>query len=78
MQDFSCLVTFLASALVSASPATNLWSLSLMRGDTLVKSTHVCFPPSHPKTRMSAGRREDLPSNGSVKKFTGASFFAEP
>ncbi|MFS7952198.1 hypothetical protein Hanom_Chr07g00604151 [Helianthus anomalus] len=26
---------------------------------------------------MSAGRRVDLPSNGSVKKLTGASFLAE-
>ncbi|KAJ0895995.1 hypothetical protein HanRHA438_Chr08g0329501 [Helianthus annuus] len=77
MQAFSCLATLAASALVIAWPATNPWSLSPTRGDTPVESTHACFPPSHPKTRMSAGHRVDLPSNGSDKKFTGASFFAE-
>ncbi|MFS7988303.1 hypothetical protein Hanom_Chr11g01033161 [Helianthus anomalus] len=70
MQAFSCLATLPASALVIACPATNPWSLSPTRGDTPVKSTHACFPHSHPKTRMSAGRSVDLPSNGSVKKFT--------
>ncbi|MFS7973766.1 hypothetical protein Hanom_Chr09g00860531 [Helianthus anomalus] len=57
MQAFSCLATLPASALVIACPATNPWSLSPTRGDTPVKSTHACFPPSHQKTRMSAGRR---------------------
>ncbi|MFS8022282.1 hypothetical protein Hanom_Chr16g01437641 [Helianthus anomalus] len=48
MQAFSCLATLPASALVIACPATNPWSLSPTRGDTPVKSTHACFPPSHP------------------------------
>ncbi|MFS7958571.1 hypothetical protein Hanom_Chr07g00680201 [Helianthus anomalus] len=52
MQVFSCLDTLPASALVIACPATNPWSLNPTRGDTPVKSTHACFPPSHPKTRM--------------------------
>ncbi|MFS7943372.1 hypothetical protein Hanom_Chr06g00499561 [Helianthus anomalus] len=77
MQAFSCLATLPASALVIACPATNTWSLSPTREDIPVKSTHACFPHSHPKTRMSEGRSVDLPSNGSVKKFTGASFFTE-
>ncbi|MFS7985656.1 hypothetical protein Hanom_Chr11g01001061 [Helianthus anomalus] len=63
MQAFSCLAILPASALVIACPATNPWSLSPTRGDTPVKSTYACFPPSHPKTRMSAGRSVDLPSN---------------
>ncbi|MFS7964028.1 hypothetical protein Hanom_Chr08g00745281 [Helianthus anomalus] len=50
MQVFSCLATLLASALVIVWPATNLWSLSPTKGDKHVKSTHPCFPPSHPKT----------------------------
>ncbi|MFS7966013.1 hypothetical protein Hanom_Chr09g00768891 [Helianthus anomalus] len=69
---FACLA---ASALVILWPATNPWSLSPTRGDTLVNSTHTCFPSSHPKTRISAGRRVDLHSNGLVKKFSEASFF---
>ncbi|MFS7972086.1 hypothetical protein Hanom_Chr09g00840641 [Helianthus anomalus] len=75
MQAFTCLATLPASALVIARPATNPWSLIPTRGDTPVKSTHACFPPSHPKTRMSADRSVDLPSKGSVKKFTGAFLF---
>ncbi|KAL4589317.1 hypothetical protein LXL04_002223 [Taraxacum kok-saghyz] len=47
------------------------------RGETPVRSTQACFPPIHPKTKISAGLRVDLPSNGSVKKLTGASFLAE-
>ncbi|MFS7952178.1 hypothetical protein Hanom_Chr07g00603951 [Helianthus anomalus] len=46
MQAFSCLATLPASALVMACPATNLWSLRPTRGDTPIKSTHTCFPPS--------------------------------
>ncbi|MFS8006699.1 hypothetical protein Hanom_Chr14g01252281 [Helianthus anomalus] len=36
--------------LVIAWPATNPWSLSSTRRDTPVKSTHACFPHSHPRT----------------------------
>ncbi|PNX76148.1 trafficking protein particle complex subunit 1-like protein, partial [Trifolium pratense] len=46
-------------------------------GETPVKSTQACFPPTHPNTRTFVGRSVDLPSCGSVKKFTGASFFTE-
>ncbi|MFS7899074.1 hypothetical protein Hanom_Chr17g01580771 [Helianthus anomalus] len=67
MQAFSCLATLAASSLVIAWPATNPWSLSPTRGDTPVKSTYACFPPSHPKTRISVDRRVDIHSNGSVK-----------
>ncbi|MFS8013706.1 hypothetical protein Hanom_Chr14g01336311 [Helianthus anomalus] len=52
MQAFSCFATLVASTLVIAWPATNPWSLSPTRGDTSVKSTHACFPPSYQKTRI--------------------------
>uniref|UniRef100_A0A251VG62 Secreted protein n=1 Tax=Helianthus annuus TaxID=4232 RepID=A0A251VG62_HELAN len=60
MQAFSCLATLPASTLVIACPATNPWSLSPTRGDTPVKSTHACFPPSHPKTRIQEVHRSFL------------------
>jgi hypothetical protein len=46
-------------------------------GETPVKSTHACFPPTHPYTITSAGLRVYCPSRGSVKKFTGAFFFTD-
>ncbi|MFS7998623.1 hypothetical protein Hanom_Chr12g01156101 [Helianthus anomalus] len=55
----------------------NQLSLSPIRRDTSVRSIQVCFLPSHPNTRTSACQRADHPSSGSVRKFTGASFFAE-
>jgi len=44
-------------------------------GETPVKSTQACFPPTHPYIITSAGLSVDLLSNGSVRKFTNASFF---
>ncbi|MCI39107.1 hypothetical protein A2U01_0060336, partial [Trifolium medium] len=42
-------------------------------GETPVKSTQACFPP----TQSSPSLNVDLPSNGPVKKFTDASFFTD-
>ncbi|KAL4589998.1 hypothetical protein LXL04_002915 [Taraxacum kok-saghyz] len=38
------------------------------RGEASLRSTQACFLPIHPKTKISAGLRVDLHSNGSVKK----------
>ncbi|KAJ0872045.1 hypothetical protein HanRHA438_Chr11g0519331 [Helianthus annuus] len=76
-QALACLSTFFDSAFLAACPATNPFSLKPTRGETPVRSTQACFPLAHPKTSRSAGRRVDLPSIGSVRKFTGASFLDE-
>jgi hypothetical protein len=47
------------------------------RGENPVKSTYACFPPTQPYTKTSADLNVDLPSSGSVKKFTCASFFTD-
>jgi len=44
-------------------------------GETLVKSTHACFPATHPHIITFAGLSVDLPTSGSNKKLTSASFF---
>ncbi|MFS8034976.1 hypothetical protein Hanom_Chr17g01587561 [Helianthus anomalus] len=75
MQACSCLDIFPASAFCAACPETKPLPLKPARGDTPVRSMQACLPPDHPKTSTSAGRREDLPSFGSVRKLTGASFF---
>jgi len=46
-------------------------------GETSIKSTHACFPPTHPYTISSTGLSVDLLSSGSVRKFTDASFFTD-
>jgi hypothetical protein len=58
-------------------PTVKVPALKPTRGETPVNSTHACFPPTHPYTITSVGRRVDRPSCGPVKKFTGASFFAD-
>ncbi|KAL4557477.1 hypothetical protein LXL04_035657 [Taraxacum kok-saghyz] len=65
------------AAFKAAWPIVKLSFLKPTRGETPVRSTQACFPPIHPKTKISAGLRVDLPSNGSVKKLTDASFLAE-
>ncbi|KAL4576570.1 hypothetical protein LXL04_012666 [Taraxacum kok-saghyz] len=65
------------AAFKAACPIVKPSFLKPTRGETPVRSTQACFPPIHPKTKISAGLRVDLPSNGSVKKLTGASFLAE-
>ncbi|MFS7990528.1 hypothetical protein Hanom_Chr11g01059811 [Helianthus anomalus] len=74
MQACSCLDIFPASAFCVACPETKPLPLKPARGDTPVRSMQACLPPDHPKTSTSAGRREDLPSFGSVRKLTRASF----
>ncbi|KAL4578318.1 hypothetical protein LXL04_014439 [Taraxacum kok-saghyz] len=65
------------AAFKAAWPIIKLSFLKPTRGETPVRSTQACFPPIHPKTKISAGLRVDLPSSGSVKKLTGASFLAD-
>ncbi|KAL4582492.1 hypothetical protein LXL04_007042 [Taraxacum kok-saghyz] len=65
------------AAFKAAWPTINPSFLKPTRGETPVRSTQACFPPIHPKTKISAGLRVDLPSSGSVKKLTGASFLAD-
>ncbi|KAL4577430.1 hypothetical protein LXL04_013539 [Taraxacum kok-saghyz] len=65
------------AAFKAACPIVKPSFLKPTRGETPVRSTQSCFPPIHPKTKISAGLRVDLPSNGSVRKLTGASFLAD-
>ncbi|KAL4584369.1 hypothetical protein LXL04_008969 [Taraxacum kok-saghyz] len=65
------------TAFKAACPIVKPSFLKPTRGETPVRSTQACFPPIHPKTKISPGLRVDLPSNGSLKKLTGASFLAE-
>ncbi|KAK2368527.1 hypothetical protein QL285_081715 [Trifolium repens] len=74
---FSCLTTLFEAAFRAAYPAIKSLVLNPTSGETPVKSTQTCFPPIQPYTRTSAGLSVDLPSCGSVKKFTGASFFTD-
>ena len=46
-------------------------------GETHVRSMHACFPLAHPNTKTLTGLSVDLPSNGSIRKFSGTSFLAE-
>jgi hypothetical protein len=64
--------TLRASCPTVKSPTHNTTS-----GETPIKTTQTCFPPIHQYTRTSARRSVDLPSCGSVKKFTSVSFFTE-
>lgn len=50
---------------------------NLTTGESLVKCTQTCFSPIHPYTRTSDGLSFDLPSHGSIKKFTGVYFFID-
>ena len=74
---FSCLATLLDAALRAACPTVKGLTPNPTSGETLVKSTQACFPPTHPYTIASAGLRVDLLSSGSVRKFTCASFFTD-
>ncbi|MCH91213.1 hypothetical protein A2U01_0012139 [Trifolium medium] len=64
------------TTLSAVRPTVKSPTPSPISGETPVKSTQACFPPTHPYTRTSVGRSVNLPSYGSVK-FTGASFFTE-
>jgi hypothetical protein len=77
MHAFSCFATLYEAAFKADCPIVKPRLLNPTRGETPVRSTHACFPPTHPKTKTSAGLSVDLPSIGSVKKFTGASFLTE-
>jgi len=64
---FSCLVTLLDAAFRAECPTVKAPTLKPTSGETSVKSTHACFPPTHPYTITSACLSVDLLSNGSVK-----------
>ncbi|MFS7951133.1 hypothetical protein Hanom_Chr07g00591371 [Helianthus anomalus] len=76
-QALACLSTFFDSAFLVVSPGTNPFSFKPTKGENLREVYTSMFPPAQPKTSRSAGRRVDLPSIGSVRKFTGVSFLAE-
>ncbi|GAU26182.1 hypothetical protein TSUD_354040 [Trifolium subterraneum] len=52
------------AALRAARPTVKSPTPSPTSGETPVKSTQACFPPTHPNTRTSAGRSVDLASCG--------------
>lgn len=72
---FSCLTILLEKNLWAVCPTKKPPVLSTAIGETPIKSTNACFPPIHPYPKTHVGLRVDLLSHGSVKKFTGASFF---
>ena len=74
---FSCLVTLLDATFRAACPTIKGPAPNPTSGETLVKSTQSCFPPTHSYTITSADLSVDLLSSGSVRKFTGASFFTD-
>ncbi|KAL4580031.1 hypothetical protein LXL04_016205 [Taraxacum kok-saghyz] len=61
---FSCFITLHETAFKAACPIVKPSFLKPTRGETPVRSRQPCFPPIHPKTKISAGLRVDLPSNG--------------
>ena len=73
----SCLTNLLETTLRIVYPMVKVSILNLTNSETPVKSTHACFPPTYSYTITSASWRVDRHSCGSVKKFTGASFFAD-
>lgn len=74
---FLCLITLLEVALRVICSILKCIVLSLVNGETLIKSTHVCFPQTHPHTITYIDLRVDLPSYVSVKKLIDASFFID-
>jgi hypothetical protein len=65
----------LEPALMAARPTVKSSIFGSTIGETLVKSTQVCFPHIQLYTRIFACLSVDLPSCGSFNKFTDASFF---
>ena len=74
---FSCLATLLDAAFRAACPTVKALTSNPTCGETSVKSTHACFPPTHPYTITSACLSVDLLSCRSIRKFIGASFFTD-
>jgi len=74
---FSCLASLLDATFRAVCPTVKGLTPNPTSGETPVKSTQTCFPPTHPYTITSAGLNVDLLSSGSVKKFIGASFFTD-
>ena len=77
MHAFSRFTTLYEADFKSSCPTVKPRILKHKRGETPVRSTHACFPPTHPNTKTYAGLSVDLPSNGLVKKVTSGSFLAE-
>jgi len=74
---FSCSATLLDAAFRAACPTVKGPTPNPTSGETPVKSTQACFPPTHPYTIISAGLSVDLLSSGSVRKFIRTSFFTD-
>jgi len=68
---FSCLTPLLDTAFKAACPFIKGLTPNLTSGETLVKSTHTCFPRTHPYTITSTCLSVDLLSSWSFRKFTG-------
>jgi hypothetical protein len=74
----SCLATLLEVALRVTCHTVKSSVVNPTSGETSVKSTHACLPPTHRYTKISVDLSvDDLPSSGSIKKFIGASFFTD-
>ena len=74
---FLMFATLLDAAFRVACPTVKGLTPNPTSGETPVKSTHACFPPTHPYTITSAGLSVDLLSNGPVMKFIDVSFFTD-
>lgn len=74
---FSCLTTLLEATLRVVCLIVKPLVHSPTSGETPFNSTQACLPHTHPYTRISVGLIVDIPSCGSVNKFTDASFFID-
>lgn len=74
-ETFSYLTTLFEMVLWVVCLTVKSLVLSPASGETHVKSKHAYFSPSHSYSRTSVVLSINLLSCGSVKKFTGTSFF---
>ena len=64
---FSCLTTLFDAAFKAACPKVKDLTSNPTSGETPVKSTQACFPPTHPYTITSTDLSVDLLSSRSVE-----------
>lgn len=74
---FSWLNILLEMALMVAHPTVKHIAPNSTNGETPFKSTHACFYPTYPYTRIFVGLSVDISSYGPVKKFIDAFYFKD-
>jgi len=74
---FSCLTTLLDEGFKAVCHTVKGPTPKPTSGETPVKSTHACFPPTYPYTITFASLSADILFWGWVRKYTGTSFFSD-